>query len=209
MNSLHVLPIQPESFVALVKTVKEHLDDADIFEVWLDKMRVKGDLAVVRKFFNKPMIAKSEKLDLLKRGVKAGLHYVDVPHDLAVDMEFQTLVKNKGVKVIRSYHNHSMTPDRRFLHEVLSEMAKSGADYFKIATHVHGPEDVERLMGLLSSEHYNGKLIVTGMGDKARELRLKAPLAGSVFYYAPIHAHLATAPGQITKAELEKHWDLG
>jgi 3-dehydroquinate dehydratase-1 len=209
MTSLHVLPIQPESFVALVKTIKEHLDDADIFEIWLDKMKVKGDLAVVRKYFNKPMIGRSANLDMLKRGVKAGLHYVDVPHNLHVDMEFRTLVKNKGVKVIRSYHNYETTPDYKFLMGVLEDMADSDVDYLKIATQVHGPADVEKLLSLLKETHYHGRLIVTGMGDQAREVRVKAPLAGSVFYYAPVYAHLATAPGQLTKAELEKHWDLG
>lgn len=208
MKSQHVLPIQPESFVFLVKFMKEHLDQADVFEVWLDHMRVKGDLAVIQKYFNKPMIGKSEDLEMLKRAMKAGLTYVDIPHDMIVDLEFASLKKNKGVQVIRSYHNYEITPAYDLLIEILEAMRESDADFFKIATFVHDPNDEAKLMQLLGEPHYRNRLIVTGMGDGSRRVRIEAPLKGSVFYYAPINATLATAQGQLTRAELEKEWKL-
>ncbi|MBU0981110.1 type I 3-dehydroquinate dehydratase [Patescibacteria group bacterium] len=208
MNSLHVLPLQPESFVMLVNQLKNHKDQADIFEIWLDTMRVKGDLAVIQKHFKKPMIAKSNSLDLLKRGAKAGFTYVDVPHNLEVDVEFQTLVKNKGTKIIRSYHNFDITPAHSELQEILIEMKGKGADFLKISTMVHSDDDSQTLLSLLHLPHYKDKLIITGLGELSREVRIKAPVYGSVFYYAPLSIEFASAPGQITKDELENEWDL-
>jgi 3-dehydroquinate dehydratase type I len=190
----------------LVKEMKKNLEAADVFEIWLDDMRVKGDLAVIQKFFKKPLIAKSDSLDMLKRGVKAGMTYVDVPHGLPLDSEFRTLVKNKGTKVIVSYHNYEVTPTYNFLLDILEEMRETSADFFKIATHIHTEEDEQKLFDLLKELHFRGRLIVTGMGDNSRRVRIQAPVRGSVFYYAPINATLATAAGQLTRAELEKEW---
>lgn len=207
-KSQHVLPLQEESFVLLVNQLKKHIDAADIFEIWLDKMRVKGDLAVIQKFFKKPMMGKSENLEMLKRAAKAGMHYVDVPHNLQTDPEFDSLVKNKGVQVVRSFHDFAGTPSMRILQEVLDEMDSSGAHILKIATHVSTPEDTALLMRLLELPKYKGRLVVTGMGELARELRIHAPLKGSLFYYAPVAGIKPSASGQISKDELEREWSL-
>ena len=186
MNSKHVIPIQAESFVLLVRQLKKRIDLADIFEIHLDQMRVKGDLAVIQNFFKKPMIAKSTNLDLLKKGVKSGMHYVDVPHDMDVDLEFTTMVKNKGAKVIRSYHNYDRTPESRVLLEIINNMANLGADYFKVSSHIADTHDVATLLSLLEKSEHKTRLSVTAYGDEGHDLRIKAAAHGSVFYYAPL-----------------------
>lgn len=208
MHSQHVLPILSESFVLLVQALKRYQDQADIFELWLDRMKVKGDLAVIQKFFNKPMIAKSDDLDRLKRGVKAGLTYVDVPHTLEVDHEFITLTKNKGTQIIRSFHDFERTPSYEDLLEILRTFDHQGAHFLKIATHVNESKDIETLFALLEEPRYKGRLIITGMGELARPIRIQAPLKGSVFFYAPLHEEWSTAPGQLTISELQREWDL-
>lgn len=208
MNSQHVLPIQLESFALLVAYLKNHINEADVFEIWLDEMKVKGDLAVIQKYFKKPMIAKSNSLEMLKQGIKAGLTFVDVPYDMDTDAAFETLVKNKGTQVIRSYHNHLKTPSYDELLAILETMIAKKAHLFKIATYLERPEDAATLLRLMDETHLKEKLIITGMGKHAREIRIMAPLKGSVFYYAPLDPQFATAPGQMTREELEKEWDL-
>ncbi|MFA5792377.1 MAG: type I 3-dehydroquinate dehydratase [Candidatus Gracilibacteria bacterium] len=208
MKAKHVLPLKPESFILLVQSLRNFADKADLIELWLDEMRVKGDLKVIINTFKKPFIGKSASLDMLKRASTAGMEYLDVPHDLKVDNEFLTLVTNKKTKIIRSYHNFEETPSKNELIEILNTMQKDKPNLLKIATFVKTQEDAQTLLDLLSEPQFKDRLIITGMGNLAREVRIKAPLLGSIFYYAPVKGTKASAPGQLTKEELEKEWEV-
>lgn len=85
----------------LVRTLESRINEADYFEIDLDSMRIKGDLAVIRKICKKPLIGRSSNLDFAKRAVKAGFYAVRIPEDLEVDSDFSTMLKNKGVLVLR------------------------------------------------------------------------------------------------------------
>jgi hypothetical protein len=100
MNLGKVLKMQPESFALLVKRLKVEVKNYDTFEIDLDTMKVKGDLAVIQKYFKKPFIAKSQSLDLLKRTAKAGFVYIIVPDGMETDLDFKTITKNKGTVVL-------------------------------------------------------------------------------------------------------------
>lgn len=100
MDSQRILKLNPESFVLLVKQLRHFHDDADLFEVDLDHMRVKGDLRVIQQSFDKPIIGCTSSLDMAKRAAKATLPYVKIPKDLELDDEFTTLVKNKGTTLL-------------------------------------------------------------------------------------------------------------
>ncbi len=206
MNSKHVLPIKAESFALLVKQLRLFYDKADMFEIWLDVMKVKGDLAVIQNHFHKPLIAKSDSLDLLRRAATAGMQYIDIPHDLEETLEFKNLLNNKKNKVIRSYHNFEITPPKEELIEIIKAMKK--ADLIKIATKVNSESDNDTLLSLLEIPEFKDSLIITGMGELARRVRIEAPLKGSVFFFAPLDARYATAEGQLTISELEKEWKI-
>lgn len=100
MDSQRILQLNPESFVLLVKQLRHFHDDADMFEVDLDHMRVKGDLRVIQNSFDKPIIGRTSTLDMAKRAAKATLPFVRIPKDLVLDDEFTTLVKNKGTTLL-------------------------------------------------------------------------------------------------------------
>ncbi len=100
MDSQRILKLSPESFVLLVKQLRHFHDDADLFEVDLDNMRVKGDLRVIQQSFDKPIIGCTKTLDMAKRAAKATLPFVKIPKELELDDEFKTLVKNKGTTLL-------------------------------------------------------------------------------------------------------------
>lgn len=208
MKSKHILPLKAESFVLLVNQLRLYFDQADLFEINLDLMKVKGDLAVIQDRYKKPLIAKSNSLDLLRRGVTAGMYFVDLPHDLEESLEFKNLLKNKKPKVIRSYHNFKNTPSMEELIKIIEELDSKTADYIKIATQINHYEDSEILLSLLDIPGFKGRLVITGMGEQSRRVRIEAPLKGSVFYYAPLNEKFKTAEGQLSKAELEKEWGI-
>jgi len=100
MTEKRVLKLNPESFLLLVKQLRKFKDDADLFEVDLDNMKVKGDLKVIQNSFDKPIIGCTSTLDMAKRAAKATLPYVKIPKDLELDDEFLTLVNNKGTELL-------------------------------------------------------------------------------------------------------------
>ncbi len=100
MNDKKILQLTPQTFALLVKQLRHFYDEADMFEIDLDNMRVKGDLRVIQQSFDKPLIGCTSTLDMAKRAAKATLPYVKIPKDLEVDEEFKTLVKNKGTTVL-------------------------------------------------------------------------------------------------------------
>jgi len=92
--------IKAISFAQLVKQLKLNLEKGDEFEVDIDYMRVKGDLAVIATYFkNKRLIGRCHKIELAKSVVKSKWHAVRIPEEFMEDLEFRNLVKNKGVAV--------------------------------------------------------------------------------------------------------------
>ena len=81
MESQRIMQLNPESFILLVKQLRRFHDDADLFEVDLDHMRVKGDLRVIQNSFDKPIIGRTRTLDMAKRAAKATLPFVKIPKE--------------------------------------------------------------------------------------------------------------------------------
>lgn len=103
METKRTIHLEPESFLLLVKQLRHFEKDAEIFEINLDRMRVKGDLKVIKNSFkNKEFIGVSISLDLLKAAATAGWEFLRVPAELATDAEFTSLIKNKGTKLLSS-----------------------------------------------------------------------------------------------------------
>ncbi len=101
MESKRVLHLQPETFLLLVKQLRHFEKDAEIFEINLDAMRVKGDLRVIKNTFpKKQFIGISISLDLLKAAAIAGWEVLRIPKDLVLDAEFTSLVKNRGTQLL-------------------------------------------------------------------------------------------------------------
>ena len=92
MSEKRVLTLRPETFALLVRQLRKFHDKADLFEIDLDHMKVKGDLRVIQNQFDKPLIGCTTSLDMAKRAAKACLPYVKIPKDLPMDDEFTTLV---------------------------------------------------------------------------------------------------------------------
>ncbi len=100
MSSKARVQIKALSFALLVKQLKLRREEAEYFEVDIDFMRVKGDLAVIATYFKDlRLIGKTHSLELAKNIVKSKWHAVKIPLEFMDDMEFKNLLKNKGVAV--------------------------------------------------------------------------------------------------------------
>lgn len=189
------------------------LEDVDFAEIRIDRMSV--DEEETRSIFLMPkrLIAtcRPGTLDdearkrLLLAAVGAGASYVDI--EVEAEDGYRKAItasaRSKGCKVIISFHDYEKTPEKKALGAVVARCFEKGADVCKIACKVDSETDNARLLGLLDCEaSKRGKIVVVGMGEKGRVLRIVAPLLGSPFTFASLSKGKETAEGQIDKDRL-------
>jgi 3-dehydroquinate dehydratase-1 len=186
------------------------LDGLDFAEIRLDKIRELPPEQIRRIFSaNARLIAtcRPGTIDSTKRkkrlleAIEAGAAYVDIEveaSDLLKD-EIIKAAREKGARVIVSYHNHRRTPSEAELQQVISWCFDSGADIAKVACKVNNIKDNARLLGLLDTER---EVVIIGMGELGRITRVIAPLLGSSFTFASLSAGKETADGQIEHGKM-------
>lgn len=210
--------------VELDERLRSEAEHADILEIWLDSIR---DLRLAEIFFVKDEIKKpllfvnkapqeggdfmgspEAQIELLLEAVERGADYVDVAIDTDPKLIKKLVQKKGGTKVILSTHNFKKTPSLETLKGLAKKAHELGADLIKVATYVKDVSENVVLFDLLrwgKGEKLN--LIVVGMGDHGNLSRVMAPLLGSSIYYAPLDKNTATAPGQLTKQDLDAMWE--
>jgi 3-dehydroquinate dehydratase I len=146
--------------------------------------------------------SESDRAQILEWAIEDGAAYVDI--EIETDSKFKAPLvakaREKGCKVIVSYHNFECTPDTGELHRIVETCFFHGADIAKVACHVQTPSEAARIIGLGDNER---PVIPIGMGDVGRIARVAAPFVGSPFTYASLNGEEA-APGQIDAKVLEK-----
>lgn len=117
--------------------------------------------------------------------------------------ELDFVRENKlGNKLMVSYHNYDKTPE---LEGIINEIEKFNFSIIKIACFCNEPEDsIKLLQILLKLKRDNKKYIVLGMGDQGKIVRIYGALWGNEMNFAPTCEVEKSAPGQITKKQLEE-----
>lgn len=143
----------------------------------------------------------SERVELLKAGMKLGATYVDIEIETsAADMEIlNSAARQAGTTVIISYHNFKRTVDREDLESVMIACYEKGGEIAKIATQVNAPEDIRNLLSLYDLP---GKKVILGMGPQGRITRVMGPYLGAEFTFVSTAEGGETAPGQLTVKQL-------
>lgn len=137
-----------------------------------------------------------ERADLLIAALKSGARFVDI--EIESSRKFKkdliALAQKRKARSILSYHNFKSTPTKKSLKDIILKARKEGADIVKIATHVRGEKDVKTLLSVLS-EH--DQVVVVGMGEIGKSVRIASPMLGGLFTFAAPEDGKETAPGQI------------
>ncbi len=146
------------------------------------------------------------RIELIKRCCEAGAAFVDI--ELASGREAVSQVKQaaaaSGTGMICSWHQFSGHPGRRRLCSVLEEMKGLRADVAKIVTTPRNSTDLVDLFSLYPlAQEQKMALIAFGMGRRGKISRLTSLLLGAPFAYCSLESGGATAPGQLTLAEME------
>jgi 3-dehydroquinate dehydratase len=119
--------------------------------------------------------------------------------------ELEEFSKPHTYQLITSSHYYDETPEDSQLKAVLQTMSKYKPVITKIAAFCNTPEDCVRLLSLgLNCKEQGLRSIVLGMGEYGTATRVFGTLWGNELVYAPLIAEAASAPGQLTRMELEQ-----
>lgn len=116
--------------------------------------------------------------------------------ELRSALDLQTVIakaKSKGVGVIGSFHDFNATPGEEVLRGAVDFGLQFKLDAVKIATALQSPDDLARLLHLLTTEK-RIPLSVMGMGSLGRASRLVLARCGSILNYGYLGE--SNAPGQ-------------
>lgn len=150
-------------------------------------------------------LSDDECFEILKTAIECNVEFIDVEKSFSFnyDMKLRKMAKNTPVKFINSFHDYEKTDRLKRLRIKVDSLftgVEPEADYVKIATFVHDEEDVFNLLKLCRP-----RVIVVGMGEMGKLVRLLSPIFGSPFTYAA--ALTPTAPGQPSYDELLKAYE--
>lgn len=196
--------------------------EVDLVEVRLDYLDSKDELSEIRKATNLPLIATNRRKDegglcqlddetrveTLVGAVNEGFEYVDLELLTPVIQEWVEDFKEKGAKVIVSFHDLNRTPSLCVLERVLGEEREAGADVCKIVGTVGAVGDNLAYLDLLVRNRGHCRAICFGMGDEGRLSRVMSPLFGAEFTYASLREGREAAPGQLTVTGLRQIYRL-
>lgn len=119
---------------------------------------------------------------------------IDIELRSAMDMRsLMTAARARGVSVVGSFHDFQATPGDEVLSGAIEMAQTAGFDAVKFATYLNGPDDLIRLMKLLTG-HRRLPMSVMGMGALGRLSRLTLAKLGSLLNYGFIGD--SNAPGQ-------------
>jgi len=203
-----------ESTVALA--VKQ---GADLIEIRADSLKdgkglsklFRGDLPVI--FTNRPKHeggnfrgTEEKRTELILEAIGNGASCVDLEISTPGRLRKRVVkeARQKGVSVLISHHNFSITPSAKSLLGIARKMSATGGDLIKIVTFAKDVSDSMRILDFLieAQEPVTVPVIAFAMGEPGRISRVASLLLGSPFTYASVGK--PTALGQLSVVEAKQ-----
>ena len=206
------LTLSGGSLEAVIKEVKRNRQYIDICELRLDLLDKNDqkraylftesvDIPVIltlrrEQDGGKCNLSEKARRQLLMENLEKGnFSYVDIEDDIKRS-DVETLAREKGVKVIRSFHDFTGIPDDIFLR--IKRLRERG-DVAKISVTPKGIADVIKLFRI-SEELPDCEKIIIGMGEYGVCTRILYKKLGSLLTFA---SENAIAPGQLQPKTLK------
>lgn len=217
MKPNYCLPIITSSQEEVAATIEAHRDSYGFFEVWLDYLtqpapefiaglakKYPGRIIVLLRRQNLEPIRMSPGRRLQTISSLASLPLtLDLDISQKEELRHVAALKNRP-RLITSYHNYEKTPSNSTLGRIIRTMRQYQPDVYKIAAFCHSPADTVRLLQLQTRLIKEGKRhIVLGMGPHGAATRVFGTLWGNELIFAPLTSARQSAPGQLTRQQLE------
>lgn len=212
-NVAYCLPLRVPFWAQVFEAVRAHSSTYAAFEVWLDyvedlQTHLVSDLALklperviytLRRPAGQLPYYNWEKRAKILQELGPRRAFIDL--DLQTETQAIDFVRSQGLRmpIIASYHNYESTPDDSELSSWVEKALSYSPEIIKVATLCNSTSDAQRLLGLMCKlRSTNKRVIVTGMGEHGRIVRLAGALGANEFTFAPLESGDATAPGQLT-----------
>jgi 3-dehydroquinate dehydratase-1 len=199
----------PEAVSELLSlSASDRADTCDLVELRLDLLNVEAsELRQVIPMLELPVLLTARHPNEGGKGsvdAAGRIAMIEPLLDLAsiVDIELRSvpdmraLIKKAqglSVQVIGSFHDFTATPADETLTGAIEMANIAGLDAVKLATYLNSPDDLIRLMKLVSG-HRRLPMSAMGMGNLGRMSRLALAKLGSVLNYG--YVGQSNAPGQ-------------
>lgn len=218
----YCLPIIKNTKQEVRKMIEDSRADYQFFEVWLDYIQDLDDefIKSLEESLqgNVILLFRRQNLEPIKMDFQKRTEILYLLNNTAVlidlDIIGQTeelgfIQDNKlNIKVITSYHNYKTTPTDESLNKIIETMNIRSPYTYKVATMCEVEEDAVRLLQLLVNlKKENKKFIVLGMGENGKITRIFGTLWGNEMIFAPKNLGEKSAPGQLTREQLEEVFD--
>ena len=184
-----------------VELAEIRLDSCKLSEEEIDELFSQTDTPLVATC-RIDKVGEAEAERRLGAAIRAGARFADLEIEASVGLSkrFRGMCEEGGVEIIRSFHDFNGTPDLEYLKMVTARCYRYGADIAKIVTNCKSKADAERILDLY--KEIDTPLIAFGMGEAGKPTRLECLKHGAPFSYACLSEDEATAPGQMTTAEM-------
>jgi 3-dehydroquinate dehydratase type I len=150
----------------------------------------------------------AQQKDILLSAAKSGFAYVDIDLEATNPKQFASQVRERGAKLIASFHNFNTTTATSELNYILDQEIALGADVCKIVTTANRVEDNLTLLNFMITASKKTKVVCFGMGKAGRVSRLLSPIFGGFFTFASLGRGAETAPGQMSIEEMRAAYKL-
>lgn len=216
----YCLPVIKKTKAEVLQTIKQNETNYGAFEVWLDyiddfdadllKMLSDFDKQIVvtlrRKGMQETKMSQPRRDDVIKT-LSNSKHMLDL--DIAQQEDIMVAKSQKiEDKLIISFHDYNRTPEDIYLAKIVDKIRHFKPKIIKIATMCQEPSDALRLLKLKRDFLENAeKHIVLGMGEHGKITRVFGALWGNELVFIPEDKSESSAPGQITRSEMDNILD--
>ncbi|MFH1375213.1 MAG: type I 3-dehydroquinate dehydratase [Patescibacteria group bacterium] len=223
LNPKIIIPLRPKNTAEAARMIAAAEKKGDLTEVWLDGIKDLNETKIKKiiKAAKRPLIVNlknkqemgesrlgdKKRVQLLSLAAKAGVDFVDISLDLPVALVRELKKSCEKTKLIVSFHDFKATPRIEKLRKLSEKAFKAGADVVKLVGNANSWEDCTPIFQISWELAKAGKSFLTmGMGEFGEPTRVITPLIGGLGMFAPLDKKTATAPGQLTVAELREWW---
>ncbi|MDD5766155.1 MAG: type I 3-dehydroquinate dehydratase [Candidatus Marinimicrobia bacterium] len=193
-TDLVIKSLKNEEFAEIRLDAIENLQFGDIRRIF--SVRCKFIATCRFGFYND-----EQRKAFLLEAIRSGVAFVDVEVDSPEDFvsEVVRAAREKGTRVIISYHHFEKTPSSAELDQIVNWCFSSGADIAKIVCHAQDKSDCARILSLYEKTK---PIIAFSMGSLGAFTRIAAPFLGAPFVYVAKAAGKETAEGQFDKKQM-------